>query len=272
MSDENCDVACDLCQSEECDVVLEKKDTFYVLCRQCGFVYTNPRVQVTEANSEYFPAVRDHCVASNYSALKQQAYAKQLRKLSKYRQTNRILAVGCNVGGFVYRAQEMGWHATGIEPARECAEYAQKIHNLNVLPQYLEDANLPAERLDVVYSNAVFEHPPSPRTVIREIARILRPGGIVYIKTVNWNSYTREQMGADSHLLLPRYPTSLFASKTLPQLCTEAGMSIVSIASNGVRLPKRNGITNRGKKKFLSTLARFTLKGDRIIVVAQKQS
>jgi hypothetical protein len=101
--------------------------------------------------------------------------------------------------------------------------------------------------------------------------KILRPGGIIYTKTVNWDSYTHEYMGKDWQLLGPRGHLSLFTSVTLPKFCTNAGLEVIAVQSNGVRLPRGHAF-GKLKKSFLSPMSRFSKKGDRIIVIARKPS
>lgn len=47
----------------------------------------------------------------------------------------------------------------------------------------------PANTFDVVYLNDVIEHIPDTIATMEELHRILRPGGRVYIRVVNWNSH-----------------------------------------------------------------------------------
>ena len=263
-------VNCDLCKADDCEQVLEKDSLFYVMCQQCGFVYTNPVPCSAEVDSNVnFSAKIPKYVDAGYGNRKQKAYTQTLRKFSKYRKTNKLLEIGCNVGAFLYRARNRGWDPTGIEPAGACAKYARDTHQLNVISARLEDAGLLENTFDVVYSNAVFEHLLSPSSVVTEVTRVLRPGGIFYTKTVNWNSYTHEYMGADWQLLGPRGHLSLFTDLTLPRFCTDAGLDVIAVQSSGVRLP-RNHPFGKLKKSILSPMSRITKKGDRIIVIARK--
>jgi SAM-dependent methyltransferase len=119
-----------------------------------------------------------------------------------------------------------------------------------------------------VYSNAVFEHLPSPASVMNEVARLLEPGGIVYTKTVNYDSYTREQIGKDWKLLAPSGHLCLFTPTTLSEFCVRAGLEVIKTESHGVRV--RKGFGQALRKGWYSFRSRRSLKGDRIIVWARK--
>jgi ubiquinone/menaquinone biosynthesis C-methylase UbiE len=49
-------------------------------------------------------------------------------------------------------------------------------------------SGLPGESVDVVISNAVLHELPNPKAVLKEIARVLKPGGSVMIKDFNKDS------------------------------------------------------------------------------------
>lgn len=266
-------VDCDLCGSSDKEQVLEKNGTFYVRCKTCGFVYANPRwedlVLEEEVTDSYRKAIESYC--TNYAPKKQAIYQNRLKSFEKYRKLNRILEIGCNVGAFLYQAREMGWETVGVEPAKYCAAYDREKYNLDVIPEILENANLPESSFDVVYSNAVFEHLPNPTNVLREIARILRPGGVVYTNTVNYDSYTRELLGASWKLLYPDGHLSLYNPQTIVRFHDKVGLKVLKLRSNGVRTRKEDNIIIRNLRKALqSSLSRLTLKGDRIITLGRK--
>lgn len=50
-----------------------------------------------------------------------------------------------------------------------------------VLRMDVSELQFPDESFDLVYSRAVFHHLPDAQSAIREVARVLRPGGVAYI-------------------------------------------------------------------------------------------
>ena len=195
-----------------------------------------------------------------------------------YRRTNRLLEVGCNVGGFLDQARKQGWDAVGVEPVDACAGYGREQHGLNILTGRLEDARFPDDTFDVVYSSAVLEHVPAPSVLLREIARVLRPGGVTYHATVNYDCYTRRFIGAGWKLLSPSGHPSLFTPATMRAFCTGAGLEVLRIRTRGVRLRPNAAARLRGlrrrleeaRKLPLSAAARVTNQGDTIFVMARK--
>ena len=52
------------------------------------------------------------------------------------------------------------------------------------------DLLFPSESFDIVYSFAVFPHLDRPEDSVREVARVLRPGGLAYIDFILYTSRT----------------------------------------------------------------------------------
>jgi len=272
-------VSCDLCGAQPGQPFVEKLGGYYTRCADCGFVYANPRdpnpAIYNAANNE---ALRGSYAAKQYSAAHQRIYAAQLRRLARFRQTNRLLEVGCSTGGFCFRARQEGWDCVGLEPVGPVAAYGREFHHLDIRASTLEEAGLAENHFDVVFSNAVLEHVASPGSVLREVCRVLRPGGVVLTDTVNIDSYTWRFIGADWKLIDPRAHLSLFAPPTLRRFCEQAGLRVLKTSTRGVRF--RAGRADRPVGwlrwyeelvKFpFSLAARVTLRGDRIAVLAQK--
>ena len=266
-------VSCDLCGADDPQQVLSKSGGFYVRCQQCGFVYASPcAADPLAENAEAYQRGMLSCVKGMYLPRRQRGYRHLLRRFSRFRKTNRLLEIGSNVGGFLYAARQAEWEAVGVEPAEVCARYARETHGLQVIATTLEESGLAADTFDVIFSNAVFEHIESPSRTLKAAARVLRPGGVIYICTVNYESYTQELLGAEWQLLAPKEHLSLYTPQTLPRFCTQAGLEILAVRSSGVRNPGRRALpgVNALRKAALSALSRFTLKGDRIIVLARK--
>lgn len=272
-------VACDLCGRLGGEPFLEKDGGYYTRCADCGFVYSNPREKDPEGyNDENNAALKDKYVAKQYSKRHQRRYGKLLKRFERYRRQGRILEIGSNVGGFLYRAAQTGWETSGVEPVDAVAAYGREKHGLDVRSCVLEAADYPADEFDVVFSNAVLEHLPSPAAVMEEAYRVLRPGGVFYADTVNIASYTFDHLGASWKLIDPRAHLSLFTPDTLRRFCETKGFDVLRITTHGIRLrPNKEGalkgLARWGeelKKLPYSLAARFTLKGASIAVLAQK--
>lgn len=248
-------------------MLLKKGGGQYVRCTACGFIYAHPRRDVDDRNEDLFTGALESYVDRAYGKKRQKMYRALLRRLEPYRRTGRLLELGCNVGGFLFESRDRGWHPTGIEPVGACARYATDTHGLDVLCGTAETVELPDDAFDVVCSNAVFEHLASPRKVMEIVHAALRPGGALWISTLNFDSYTCEALGENWRLLEPDGHLSIFTPGTLSRLCSETGFEVLETSTRGVRLDADGGPV---RKTVLSAVCRFNHKGDRVSVLARK--
>jgi SAM-dependent methyltransferase len=78
-----------------------------------------------------------------------------------------------------------GWEPTGIEPSASFAKHAQSYSSAVVRSEPIERCDFKDATFDVVILSAVLEHLYNPDETVREIARVLRPGGAVFIDVPN---------------------------------------------------------------------------------------
>ncbi len=95
--------------------------------------------------------------------------------------TRRLLEIGPAGGEFLRGARERGWQVTGVELSADAARAARENFGLDVRTGELAAVAFPAARFDVVYMGDVLEHVPDPCAHLREVRRILSPGGLVVI-------------------------------------------------------------------------------------------
>jgi SAM-dependent methyltransferase len=105
-----------------------------------------------------------------------------------------VLDIGSGVGGFVVGCRQLGYRAFGVEPDRIGAgghitsiEIASRRVARNVFVAAAGEA-LPFadETFDLVTLNQVVEHVPDQSAVLNEAARVLRPGGAMYVACPNY--------------------------------------------------------------------------------------
>lgn len=272
-------IACDLCGAAPRELLFTKHGLSYSRCPDCGFVYASTRLASFEEYNEVGTEDRiERYAAKHFDPATQREFARALRQFTRFRQKGRFLDLGCNVGGMVLAARNAGWTAIGVEPSPPVARYGQERHGLDIRPSTLEEAHLDRDSFDVIYSNAVLEHLASPRAVLQAARIVLRPGGVIWVSTVNLASYTGEHLGASWHLVDPRAHLSLFSPETLTRFVRESGFEVLRVRTSGVRFISREAGRPKGWAKLLdalrklpySTAARWNGKGDRITVLAQK--
>jgi SAM-dependent methyltransferase len=106
----------------------------------------------------------------------------------------RVLDVGCGVGNDLARFARAGAEVIGLDLAPTSIELARRnFQQRELAGEFLigngEDMDLPDDAFDLVYCHTVLHFTPRPQAMVREIHRVLRPGGQAILMTVNRRSW-----------------------------------------------------------------------------------
>ncbi|TMB55814.1 MAG: methyltransferase domain-containing protein [Deltaproteobacteria bacterium] len=99
-----------------------------------------------------------------------------------------VLDVGCATGSFAVALKRKGCRVTGVEINPAAAEVARtRCDDVHVgdIAQLLARGTFPAEAFDVVLTADVLEHLVDPWALVRELRRVLKPGGFLLASLPN---------------------------------------------------------------------------------------
>ena len=121
------------------------------------------------------------------------SYLPRLVNFDGYR-GQRVLDVGCGVGNDLARFARGGAEVVGIDLAETSIDLARRNFRQRGLAgdfQVMngEQMDLPDDAFDLVYCHTVLHFTPRPSRMVREIHRVLRPGGQAILMTVNRRSW-----------------------------------------------------------------------------------
>jgi len=158
----------------------------------------------------------------------------------------RVLDVGCGGGHFMLAARAEGWRPLGSDLSHAACVTA---HRTGAGPAVGADAEaLPfgAGTLDAVALVNVLDHTVRPRTVVREAARVLRPGGLLIVRVPNGAfhpKWARLLAGAgplvrwrnwDAYPILHLFA---FGPAALRRLVEGAGFEVLATLNSGLASP-----------------------------------
>ena len=154
-----------------------------VVCKDCGLVYTNPRLDTVENKMFYqhfykiffrgeeWPSVR-HVENQNRKARLADKYLRD--NGLDINQVSSVLDVGCSAGGMLDYFRSCGVsNLIGIEPSVNFAEFARNEFNLEVYTTTLEDfldENVD-RKFDLVIMRDVIEHLLDPKKVLNTLQK-----------------------------------------------------------------------------------------------------
>jgi 2-polyprenyl-3-methyl-5-hydroxy-6-metoxy-1,4-benzoquinol methylase len=97
----------------------------------------------------------------------------------------RLLDIGCNRGLLMEAARRRGWQAVGVELSPVAAQRAREDYGHEVHPT-LDDVEA-LDRFDLAVAWHVLEHTADPVAFLGQVARLLRPDGVLAIQVPSFD-------------------------------------------------------------------------------------
>lgn len=225
---------CPLCGDRAFDDVSGFDRVELVKCRGCDAVFAPTIPSHEELVRHYAGYPR---AEKEHSPVSVKRREELLDRFEPYRQTNRILDVGCDIGLILDQARARGWETFGTEFMLEAVEICDSHgHTMHLGP--LEQADLEPGSFDVVVYTEVIEHITSQRAEFPLVYDLLRPGGLLYITTPNFDSISRRVLGDAWEVI--EYPEHLvyFTPHTLREFMIRCGFEQVWCEATGVSVSR----------------------------------
>lgn len=263
-----------------------------VECRACGMRFLDPR-PTGEAlavlyDAAYFES-EFRCGRSAAPSFDEGAFrgesAGLLDAFAALGARGRLLDVGCATGWLLEHARERGWQAQGVEVSPAAAAHA-RARGLEVFEGDLAAARFPDAHFGLVFMGDVLEHVPDCRAVVAEVARILAPGGWLYLRgPITTHSLARSLALAVSRALgrtltLHEAPYHLweFTPRSLTRLVEGAGLEVRSLRQSKIPPGRTRGRKSALERAAMAAIDAINLplttllnvRGDRVVLVARK--
>ncbi len=188
-------VSCLVCDGVDFEL-LSKKDRYglyfpVVVCRDCGLIQTNPRMNQVAYNEFYNIEYRKLYVGSENptSEFFQIQYEKG-RRIFEYLkdkgflgvfENGCVLEVGCGAGGILYYFKQQGCRVKGIDLGEAYIEYGRSQYDLDLSLGTIHTLELDESPDLIIYSH-VLEHILVPNEELQKVYDTLRDEGLLYIE------------------------------------------------------------------------------------------
>ncbi len=175
----------------------------------------------------------------------------------------RLLEIGFGAGAKLRAMKSYGWRVKGVDRDPLAVKRARDA-GLDADLGTLEEQRYPSGSFDAVVTNHVIEHVPDPVGLMREVRRVLRPGGRFVVLTPNSESWgTRIFAHADvMYMDTPRH-LYLFSMSSLRRTAEAAGFTSLQVATT-VRHAALLYLTNRAIERTGSYEIGRPALGDRL--------
>ena len=153
---------------------------------------------------------------------------------------NRVLEVGCGAGfALDFAKRKYGWQVYGVEPSPWLAKLGQKVFNVEIYNDYLENVTeVKNQTFDLVFSVEVIEHIEHPQKFLEYLKQKINSKGILAFTTPNAIklSNCKSTPHLALQLLAPGFHLYLFSPKSLHILLTRMGFKYIKIIETGLQL------------------------------------
>ena len=146
-----------------------------------------------------------------------------------------LFDIGAGAGSFVALASEAGFDACGNDLSEEGVRHAREVTGVELTTQDITE--LPPASVDILTMWCVIAHVPDPHSFLVAAHRVLRPGGVLFLRTPGWCSLDRAGLWlarrtdnrrsnlADSRLNLSHM--FLYSAKSIDEQAQRAGFEDV---------------------------------------------
>jgi 2-polyprenyl-3-methyl-5-hydroxy-6-metoxy-1,4-benzoquinol methylase len=201
-------------------------------CGECELAQTVPAPSATELD-RYYPKGY-HSTTKRYRGgmdrLLSLVHRSRIRSIERLLGgTGSVVDIGCGPGVLLDQMRARGWRVRGTERSPSAAQQARDVFHLDVRAQSVDDLVAEGATFDAVVLWHVAEHLHTPAEIVRGIARLLRPGGILLIAVPNFASpEARVGRAGWFHLDVPRHLVH-FTPSTLGAMLAAAGFEQVKV-------------------------------------------
>jgi len=236
-------VSCPACSSANRAAAFEKYGFHYLQCHDCQTIYMSPRpspavMAAYYGASENYRFWADNIFPASEVTRREKINRPWLERIVSLTQHHRIprkhlVEVGAGFGTFCALAgqERMFEKVTAIEPTPEMAEACRQ-RGVDVLEAGIEQVVDQVAPADVVVAFEVVEHLFEPIAFFRQVAKLLRPGGLLVVSCPNGLGFDISVLGPLSQAVDPEH-VNLMNPKSLSYLAARSGLETLETGTPG---------------------------------------
>jgi len=235
-------VPCPLCDGGRHDEERWVRGFRLARCRDCGMVFVNPQPSAETLAAGYnaenglsdLIGGRSDKVAfyeTWFSDRDRRRWRTVLDRMARRVGRGRLLEYGCGPAMVGQLAADDGWQVDAID----IGAWIQQLQSERSFPLHvgtLREQDWPTGHFDAVYAQDVLEHLQRPRDELDELARLLRPGGVLYVHVPNYASLTIRLGVSRFAYNEPLGHLNYFTPATLRRMLRRTGFGSIRLGSD----------------------------------------
>lgn len=223
---------------------MEKNGFAYVRCGDCGTLFQSPRPPL-----EAFEAFYRHSESSAYwsdiffpavaEVRREKIFRPRVEGVSamvrdRGKQVDSLIDVGAGFGIFLdeWRAMAPGVTGIAIEPGRSLAE-ACRSKGFEVIEDIAENVTGRDGTADLVVCFEVLEHVWDPFRFVEQMARLAKPGGLVFLTTLGVDGFDIQTLWEHSNAIFPPHHINFLSVAGFERLFRRAGLVEIEVKTPG---------------------------------------
>lgn len=237
-------VPCVACGSADAQPTFGKNGFDYSRCRDCGTLYQSPRPSIAAFEAFYrdsessnywsqtfFPAVAE--------VRREKIFRPRVERLAAIcaaqgHAVERLVDVGAGYGIFLdeWRRSFPATRCIAVEPSANLAAECRR-KGFEVVEGIAENVEGYDDSADLVACFEVLEHVYDPLEFVRTLARLARPGGLVFVSTLGVDGFDIQMLWERSNAIFPPHHINFLSVAGFRRLFERAGLVDIDVTTPG---------------------------------------
>jgi len=235
-------LACPICESQKVDHAFDKGAYSYHRCSFCQVLFVQMSLSHAEVHEHYGEIYFESDGKERYGRHGYPSYrasrptlkggfAEKLNFIRRYVTKGNLLDAGAAYGFFL-KVAEPFFDGIGLDISPYAADAAKREFNASVNVGDIEQTDFPNSSFDVVVMWDIIEHIINPVKALKEVYRVLKPGGYLFVSTDDAGNWLPRLLGHRWWALAAPLHLCHFSKRGLEVACERAGFERPSFFSD----------------------------------------
>lgn len=235
------EMPCLACFGDDITPAFEKLGFHYVVCKNCGTLFANPRPGFDVLDDFYTNSPSMTFWVNDFfkpvaEVRRAKIFLPRAESVSKLIDSNNKLVgdIGAGFGIFLDELRKIKPQNNyiAVEPSLKMADICKE-KGFEVMCSCLEEIDGFEDKFDLLTAFELLEHLYEPASFLYKIYSLLKPGGYLYLTTLNGMGFDILLLWEKSKSVYPPHHLNFFNINSIQLLMKKVGFSIVEVATPG---------------------------------------